>query len=273
MHIILVHVVRSIQKTPLKTNILLKCSLTLTMLITIWISIILLFQFNWDFIYSAIIHVSDVSDGIFACWVQRQSQHPLSTKYPEFALSVAVARETTPCEIHFLKLLIDSHNVKYNEMSCYQIIQGKNCAIIVFLIPFHLIKIQLTNWSEHSRKFAVWEVLREDEFSPLKNADGADKDTPTTARLSLSNLHRRFVLRAGGKFIRDDGTVIPDIPRWACWCNILSCNVASVLNHFRTDDLRKIQKMYFPQIMVDLWNDPPLEKNLWNWPWNSAHPN
>jgi hypothetical protein len=32
------------------------------MLIIIWISIILLFQFNWDFIYSAIIHVSDVSD-------------------------------------------------------------------------------------------------------------------------------------------------------------------------------------------------------------------
>jgi hypothetical protein len=40
--------------TPLKTNILLKCSLTLTILIIIWISIILLFQFIWDFIYSPI---------------------------------------------------------------------------------------------------------------------------------------------------------------------------------------------------------------------------
>jgi hypothetical protein len=59
----------------------------------IWISIILLFQFNWDFIYSAIIHVSDVSDdpdGIFACWVQRRSQRPLLTNLPEFMLSVAV---------------------------------------------------------------------------------------------------------------------------------------------------------------------------------------
>jgi hypothetical protein len=44
----------------------------------------------WDLIYSAIIHVSDVSDGIFACRVHRRSQRPLSTKHPEFALSVAV---------------------------------------------------------------------------------------------------------------------------------------------------------------------------------------
>jgi hypothetical protein len=29
-------------------------------------------------------------DGIFVCRVQRQSQCPLSTKHPEFALSVAV---------------------------------------------------------------------------------------------------------------------------------------------------------------------------------------
>jgi hypothetical protein len=62
MHIILVHVVHSIQQilalnTPIKTNILLKCSLTLTILIIIWIYIILLFQFIWDFIYSAIIHM------------------------------------------------------------------------------------------------------------------------------------------------------------------------------------------------------------------------
>jgi hypothetical protein len=39
-----------------------------------------------------IIHVFDVSDdpdGIFACQVQHRSQHPLSTKPQEFALSVA----------------------------------------------------------------------------------------------------------------------------------------------------------------------------------------
>lgn len=46
--------------------------------------------------------------------------------------------------------------------------------------------------------FVLWECVREDEFSPLKNGDSAAaKDTPSTARMSVYDLHRRYMESAG----------------------------------------------------------------------------
>jgi UDP-N-acetylglucosamine/UDP-N-acetylgalactosamine diphosphorylase len=47
-----------------------------------------------------------------------------------------------------------------------------------------------------NRTFAVWEVRRDDEFSPLKNGTGT-KDTPETCRRDLIFQHIRYVKQAG----------------------------------------------------------------------------
>uniref|UniRef100_A0A8C1R0L1 UDP-N-acetylglucosamine pyrophosphorylase 1, like 1 n=1 Tax=Cyprinus carpio TaxID=7962 RepID=A0A8C1R0L1_CYPCA len=62
---------------------------------------------------------------------------------------------------------------------------------------------------QFSKKFVAFEVLREEEFSPLKNADGAPLDTPTTARRSLLAQHYRWALAAGGNFLDEQDKPIP----------------------------------------------------------------
>lgn len=57
----------------------------------------------------------------------------------------------------------------------------------------------------HIRKFAVLEVPREDEFSPVKNGPDAERDTPLTARLALMDLHYRQFLAAGGRIVNEQG--------------------------------------------------------------------
>jgi len=65
---------------------------------------------------------------------------------------------------------------------------------------------------QFSSTLAVWEVVREDEFSPLKNADTADRDTATTCRHSVFALHQRYLLEAGGRLVDAEGKEIPLIP-------------------------------------------------------------
>jgi len=61
---------------------------------------------------------------------------------------------------------------------------------------------------QFTEKFVVWECLREEEFSPLKNADDpSKKDTPTTARNALFALHRKYLTEAGATLApKSDGS-------------------------------------------------------------------
>lgn len=51
----------------------------------------------------------------------------------------------------------------------------------------------------HTKRFAVLEVARNDEFSPLKNAPGTGSDDPDTSRRDLLAQHRRYLEKAGAK--------------------------------------------------------------------------
>ncbi|VAH50973.1 unnamed protein product [Triticum turgidum subsp. durum] len=50
----------------------------------------------------------------------------------------------------------------------------------------------------YSPSTTLFEVLREEEFAPVKNANGSAYDTPDSAKLMLLRLHSRWVVAAGG---------------------------------------------------------------------------
>lgn len=48
-----------------------------------------------------------------------------------------------------------------------------------------------------SKKLVAMEVVRDEEFLPLKNKDGTADSNPTTCRNGISNMHKRFLRKAG----------------------------------------------------------------------------
>ncbi|PSN34428.1 UDP-N-acetylhexosamine pyrophosphorylase [Blattella germanica] len=62
-----------------------------------------------------------------------------------------------------------------------------------------------------AEQFVIWEVKREEEFSPLKNSDAAEKENPTTCRNDIFALHRRYIQDAGGLVETNGAPVICEI--------------------------------------------------------------
>lgn len=62
---------------------------------------------------------------------------------------------------------------------------------------------------EFTEKFAVLAVEREDEFSPLKNAESAGKECATTARNDIYRYHKKLVEAAGGHVNGDECEISP----------------------------------------------------------------
>ena len=53
-------------------------------------------------------------------------------------------------------------------------------------------------------RFVVFECKREEEFEPLKNAEGS-VGTPETCRTKISRLHAKWLLAAGAELVGHDG--------------------------------------------------------------------
>lgn len=54
-----------------------------------------------------------------------------------------------------------------------------------------------------SKRMAVFDALRDEEFAPVKNAPGSSSDSPDSAREYISKLAKRWVSRAGA-ILKDD---------------------------------------------------------------------
>jgi len=56
-----------------------------------------------------------------------------------------------------------------------------------------------------AENFVVWECLRDEEFAPLKNAEGAKDCTPSYCRNAVLALHQKWLKMAGAEIISTSG--------------------------------------------------------------------
>ncbi|CAN1828535.1 UDP-N-acetylglucosamine diphosphorylase 1 [Linum perenne] len=81
--------------------------------------------------------------------------------------------------------------------STYHLAEKKIASIHGFTIGYKLEQF-IFDAFPYAPSTALFEVLREEEFAPVKNANGSNFDTPDSARLLVLRLHTRWVVAAGG---------------------------------------------------------------------------
>ncbi|CAA7394299.1 unnamed protein product [Spirodela intermedia] len=81
--------------------------------------------------------------------------------------------------------------------SIYHLAEKKIHSVLGFTTGFKLEQFVFDAFT-YAPSTALFEIMREEEFAPVKNANGANYDTPDSARLLLLRLHTRWVVAAGG---------------------------------------------------------------------------
>eukprot|EP00884_Botryococcus_braunii_P015716 jgi/Botrbrau1/2828/Bobra.0125s0036.1 len=149
--------------------------------------------------------------GVFA----RKGNKMTVVEYSELAPSEATSRDPGTGELrynwsnvcmHFFKVsFLKSVATKLKEDALYHIARKK---IPSKDGPVEGIKLELFIFDTFpmADKVTLFEVLREEEFAPVKNPPGSLTDSPDTARLALLSLHRRWVEVAGAELKLDPGS-------------------------------------------------------------------
>jgi len=79
-----------------------------------------------------------------------------------------------------------------------------------------------------STQMAVMDVLREDEFAPVKNAPGSPSDSPDTAGNMMSTLYKKWVKKAGGILVNEEDSGL--------------CEISPLVTHAGEDGLEALVK-------------------------------
>lgn len=117
------------------------------------------------------------------------AMHQFSVK---FIAKICGEEEQYPLPIHVARKKIPFYDAESKETVTPETNNGIKLEFFIF------------DTFQYSEKCTVFNILRGEEFAPVKNAKG--KDSPMTAKIAHSNYWKKEVIRNGGKF-EGDGDV------------------------------------------------------------------